>query len=227
MNLHELALASEGLERSEFVLRHPRPALIFLTETRRLDDTPVHDTVRPMSPQELIEHSKAHSKTMRMMEPIPTPLPKSPENPTSPESPTSPSSPTVEAAFAARREELAVTPSSTIHFLEKSTRNPFGSMITIGRATNNDIVLPLSTVSKMHAYFMNATGPTWKITDQHSANGTFVDGAKVPNGQAAPCPDGARIGFGNEVHCRFFFPDSIFRLIEGYRLQVVRFDRPR
>jgi hypothetical protein len=209
MNLHELALASEGLERPEFVLRHSRPALVFLTETRRLDDTPVHDTVRPMSHEELVLRSKG----MRMTDPIPTPSPSSPTLP--------------EGTLPSPREELAVTPSSQIHFLEKSTRNPFGSMITIGRATNNDIVLPLSTVSKMHAYFMNATGPTWKITDQHSANGTYVDGIKLPDGQAAACVDGARIGFGNEVHCRFFFPESIFGIVEGYRRHVVRFDRPR
>lgn len=206
MNLHELALGSEGLDETEFLIRHATPALVFLTETTPLEDTPAHDTVRPMTYQELV----ARSKGLRMTDPIP-PVPSS-------------SSPTLPGTAAAPRDQLAVTPSSTVFFLEKSSRNPFGSMITVGRATNNDVVIPLKTVSKMHAYFMSASGPTWKLTDQHSANGTFVDDLKLPDGQGVPLPDGAKVGFGSEAQCRFYTPQGLFRLIESYRPHVVRPD---
>src|SRR3954454_11773205 len=144
MNVHELALDTEGLDEAKFLNRYKLPALVFLTETTRLEDTPAHDTVEGLT----IEQLTARSKGLRMTDPIPTPL--------------SSTSPTVQGN-AAPREELAVTPSSAIFFLEKSNRNPFGSMITIGRATNNDVVLPLRTVSKMHAYLTQLGGP-WKIT---------------------------------------------------------------
>jgi len=207
MNLHELALASDGLDEAEFLVRHARPALVFLTETTRLEDTPAHDTVRPMTVAELI----ASSKRLRMTDPIPTPG--------------SSSSPTVQGDETSR-EQLAMTPSSSVFFLEKSSRNPFGSMITVGRATNNDVVLPFRTVSKMHAYFMSVSGPTWRLTDQHSANGTFVDGLRVPDGQAVTLENAGHLGFGNEVQCRFFTPLGLWRLIESYRPHVVRPDPP-
>src|SRR5580700_9401899 len=45
MNVHELAIATEGLDETAFLTRHAVPALVFLTETVRLEDTPAHDTV--------------------------------------------------------------------------------------------------------------------------------------------------------------------------------------
>jgi hypothetical protein len=202
MNVHELALATEGLDEAAFLERYKHSALVFLTETSRLEDTPAHDTVRPMTLQELL----ARSKGLRMTDPIPTPG--------------SSTSPT-QTGSNERHDEVAITPASTIFFVEKSNRNPFGSMITVGRATNNDVVLPLRTISKMHSYFMQ-TGAGWKITDQHSANGTFVDALKLPDGQGALLSDGARIGFGNEAQCRFYTPSGLWKLIESYRGYVVR-----
>ncbi len=206
MNVHELALATEGLDEATYLTRFPQAAFVFLTEATRLDDTPAHDTVRPMSMSELI----ARSKGLRMTDPIPTP--------TSSTSPTLPGN-------AGPAEPVAVTPSSSVVFLEKSTRNPFGSMITVGRATNNDVVLPLRTISKMHSYLI-CTSNGWKITDQHSANGTFVDGLRLPDGQGATLPDGARLGFGNESQCHFYTAKGLWRLIEAYRPHVVRADPP-
>ena len=207
MNLHELTLASEGLDEAGYLERHAWPALVFLTETARLEDTPAHDTVRPMTINELVERTR----TRRMTEPIPTPG--------------SSTSPTVQGDLKANAPQ-AVTPSSTVFFLEKSSRNPFGSLITVGRATNNDIVLPLRTVSKMHAYFMGSSGPAWKVTDQHSANGTFVDGFKLPGGSGANLSDNAHIAFGADAQCRFLEPKGLWKLIVTCRNHVVRPDRP-
>jgi hypothetical protein len=206
MNVHELALATEGLDEAAFLARHTHAALVFLTEATRLDDTPAHDTVRPMSMAEFV----ARSKGLRLTDPIPTP--------------SSSTSPTVPGG-AGPDESVAVTPSSSIVFLEKSSRNPFGSMITVGRATNNDVVLPLRTISKMHSYLM-CTSAGWKITDQHSANGTFIDGNKLPDGQGALLVDGVRVGFGNESQCHFYTARGLWRLIETYRVHVVRTDPP-
>ena len=207
MNLHELMLACEGLDEAGFLERHVWPALVFLTETARLEDTPAHDTVRPMTLNELVERSR----TRRMTEPIPTPG--------------SSTSPTVQGDLTSPTPQ-AITPSSTVFFLEKSSRNPFGSLITVGRATNNDIVLPLRTVSKMHAYFMGSSGPAWKVTDQHSANGTFVAGLKLPGGSAANLTDNTHIAFGADAQCRFLEPKGLWKLVVTCREHVVRPDRP-
>lgn len=46
--------------------------------------------------------------------------------------------------------------------------------ITIGRRTENEVVVPEATVSGQHARFKWATG-TWNIEDMGSTNGTYVD----------------------------------------------------
>ena len=49
---------------------------------------------------------------------------------------------------------------------------------TIGTEATRDIVIPDNGVSGYHATLRNE-GERWRITDEMSANGTFVDGAKI------------------------------------------------
>ena len=99
-----------------------------------------------------------------------------------------------------------------VAFLAKSDRNPFAMMITVGRATNNDVILPDRTVSKFHASFRSS--PTgWIITDQRSANGTFVDGKRLDAGQSLLLTDEASIRFGKTFTTRFLTPRALFKLL--------------
>ena len=50
--------------------------------------------------------------------------------------------------------------------------------LTIGRADDNDVVLPDAGVSKHHAY-IECGDKGWVIVDNGSANGVFVNGTKV------------------------------------------------
>jgi len=50
--------------------------------------------------------------------------------------------------------------------------------LTIGRAEDNDVVLPDTGVSKHHAY-IERSGNSYVIVDNGSANGVFVNGYKV------------------------------------------------
>jgi FHA domain len=53
-----------------------------------------------------------------------------------------------------------------------------GARLTIGRDASNTVVLPSSFVSKLHAVLEHREG-RYLIEDQHSANGTKVNGAPV------------------------------------------------
>ena len=66
---------------------------------------------------------------------------------------------------------------------------------SIGRDAENDIVLPKTTVSRRHARLLFVEG-RWLIEDRGSANGTFVNGERVPFGSAFPLRHGDRIGVG-------------------------------
>lgn len=102
--------------------------------------------------------------------------------------------------------------SAHVAFLAKSDRNPFAMMITVGRATNNDVILPDRTVSKFHASFRSS--PTgWIVTDQRSANGTYVDGKRLDAGASALLAEDATLRFGKTFVARFVTPGALARLL--------------
>lgn len=62
--------------------------------------------------------------------------------------------------------------------------NPYASMITLGRARNNDVAITDISVSKLHAWIRRGDNGTFhegdfSITDAGSRNGTFVNGVEV------------------------------------------------
>ncbi len=88
-------------------------------------------------------------------------------------------------------------------------KNAFAMMITVGRAANNDIVIPDGRVSKFHAYFRQQ-GADWLICDANSRNGTFVDGQAVPQQGGAPVRPGARIRLAKSLELVFYDPPALF-----------------
>src|SRR5690242_3465141 len=67
--------------------------------------------------------------------------------------------------------------------------------LTIGRTPDNDLSLPDTLVSRHHAEIrLEPEGLT--LTDLHSSNGTFVDGARLPPNQPRLLTNGARIQIG-------------------------------
>jgi ABC-type multidrug transport system ATPase subunit len=65
--------------------------------------------------------------------------------------------------------------------------------VKIGRAPDNDVVIPDVLVSRHHATLVPHTGWT-EIRDARSSNGTFVNGVRV---EAAPLHDGDVVTIGN------------------------------
>jgi pSer/pThr/pTyr-binding forkhead associated (FHA) protein len=69
-------------------------------------------------------------------------------------------------------------------------------MVTVGRARNNDIVVPDALVSKFHAFFRQLDGE-WALADAGSANGTRIgDVELVPKGAPEKVKNGDRVTFG-------------------------------
>jgi pSer/pThr/pTyr-binding forkhead associated (FHA) protein len=102
---------------------------------------------------------------------------------------------------------------ASIEPLVKTTRNPFAGMITVGRATNNDVCLAVGSVSKLHAYFQNV-GPKWSIRDGTSSNGTFVNGRKLEPNTAVELEDGAHLAFGPDTECLFKLPKGLYQFLQ-------------
>jgi len=90
-----------------------------------------------------------------------------------------------------------------LYRIAKTPRNPWKSKITIGRASNNDVIIRHPSVSKLHAYFGHSEGaPTVSTTlvDAGSANGSVVNGHTAPPDEPVAIEPGALVKLG-DVEC--------------------------
>jgi hypothetical protein len=116
----------------------------------------------------------------------------------------------LEAARHMARMSEAIHPEAQLEWLKKSERNPFGALITVGRARNNDVVIEHPTVSKLHVIFTRVANG-WHVSDERSSNGTFLNGVKLTPGEKRPISDGDSLRFGPDIVGRFFEPGSLWQ----------------
>ncbi len=82
--------------------------------------------------------------------------------------------------------------------LEKSKDNVFQRRVTMGRTTNNDIVLDDASVSRFHGWLQRDDGSgKWTLTDAGSKNGTWVQSSKLTAKKPVILENGARLRVGN------------------------------
>jgi hypothetical protein len=93
---------------------------------------------------------------------------------------------------------------------KRSGSNAFMSMITIGRATNNDVVLDARGISKFHAYVLREPGGGFTLVDAGSSYGTHVNERPVkPREEKVPLRGGEAITFGS-VRTTFHLPATLY-----------------
>ncbi len=84
-------------------------------------------------------------------------------------------------------------------FPVRRTERSITHLITVGRMTNNDVVVPDISVSRFHAFVKQGDNGVFQIQDGGSTNGTTVNGFSVPTkGTGAPVDlkpgDSVRLG---------------------------------
>jgi pSer/pThr/pTyr-binding forkhead associated (FHA) protein len=116
-----------------------------------------------------------------------------------------PTIPTVNEALLDRSVYLAP--------LAKSDRNPYQNFIFVGRASTCDVILRDASVSKTHAVFeRDAQQPLWRIRDNRSHNGTWVNRARLQPEARIPVASGDSIVFG-AYPAYLLFPDELRRIL--------------
>lgn len=99
--------------------------------------------------------------------------------------------------------------------LKKSKDNAFRRGITVGRTSNNDVVLAHTSVSRFHAYFQMGDAPDeWKVADAGSKNGTKLAGQRLTPRKPVPIEPGQRIRFGS-VEVQFLTPKALTKLLRA------------
>jgi hypothetical protein len=114
-----------------------------------------------------------------------------------------------EEQFGTLKKRLGKGADWTYARVAKREGNVYEGMITIGRATNNDVVLPAVVVSKFHAY-VTQEGARFYLADAGSSNGTAVNGALLQTrSQKHALENGDRIHFG-ELKAFFVSTEGLF-----------------
>lgn len=91
---------------------------------------------------------------------------------------------------------------------KREDANAFRLMVTIGRAKNNDVLIPADDVSKFHAYLLQRPRQEGVFfADAGSTFGTKVNGEALAPRQPLRLESGALIEFGS-VRTTFYSPES-------------------
>lgn len=102
--------------------------------------------------------------------------------------------------------------------IKKHRINAWSDWISVGRASNNDIVLTHSSVSKLHARIHSersgggAAASGYLLTDTGSSRGTSLAGRMLKQGAPRPLAPGDRIVFG-EVECFFYDGSALHHVL--------------
>jgi hypothetical protein len=98
--------------------------------------------------------------------------------------------------------------------VKKENLNAFVDMITVGRASNNDISLPFGNISKFHAYF-KVDGDTYTLTDAGSTNSTFLNNNQLKPDKPSEVNDGDGLSISPQADFIFYRPDSFYTWVKN------------
>ena len=107
--------------------------------------------------------------------------------------------------------------------LKKRITSPFADRISIGRASNVDVVIRSRVVSKLHAHFVldGEGGPT--VTDLDSHNGTFINNCRMAPHEAGVVSNGDVVSFG-QLHCEFARSDVVYFAVRRRSLSLLELE---
>jgi hypothetical protein len=103
--------------------------------------------------------------------------------------------------------ELEVLP------LVKKPGAQWGDRITIGRTSNNDVVIAHHTVSRLHVYFRHRDGRWW-VTDAGSKNGTALRDADLVARKETALADGDPLWIG-DIEVVFHVAPTLYSVLGG------------
>lgn len=119
-----------------------------------------------------------------------------------------------QTAVSAATLRLPSAEGPIVFAVKKVGENAFKRGVTIGRTSNNDIVLDDGSVSRFHAWILKDpdTG-RWTITDAGSKNGTFVHGVQLEPRRPLSLGERVRLKFG-QVDVTLYAPRAFLELVK-------------
>ena len=93
-------------------------------------------------------------------------------------------------------------------------------LVTLGRAPNNDIVIPDLSVSRFHGFLKQDQDGAFHLQDANSTNGTEVDGIRIPPDRSVNLRSGARIRLSEAIDIFFLQPEDLYQQVQEARSWV-------
>ena len=100
-----------------------------------------------------------------------------------------------------------------VYPLAKKAGASFPDRITIGRTSNNDIVIADTSVSRLHAYLRRGNSG-WVVADAGSKNGSWIGGETLEARREHPVASRALLRFG-DVDLTFFTAADLYGALGG------------
>ena len=100
-----------------------------------------------------------------------------------------------------------------IYPLAKKPGASFADRITIGRTSNNDIVIVDASISRLHAY-VRRDGASWVVADGGSKNGSWLRGAVLEPRRERPLDSRAVLRLG-DVDLTFYLAPALYGVLGG------------
>jgi hypothetical protein len=100
-----------------------------------------------------------------------------------------------------------------VYPLVKKPGASFPDRITIGRTSNNDVVIADTSVSRLHAY-VRRIGDVWSVADAGSKNGTWLRGEALEARKERPLPSRALLRLG-DVDVTFYLATDLLGALGG------------
>lgn len=97
--------------------------------------------------------------------------------------------------------------------LIKKPAAAFPDRITIGRTSNNDIVINDTSISRLHAY-VKRVSDRWLVADAGSKNGSSLRGATLEPRREQPLPSRAQLKLG-DVDLTFYTAADLYAALGG------------
>jgi len=100
-----------------------------------------------------------------------------------------------------------------VYPLSKKPGASFPDRITIGRTSNNDVVIADHSVSRLHAY-VRRVGDVWVVADAGSKNGSWLRGEALEARRERPMVSRAILRLG-DVDLTFYLAADLFAALGG------------
>src|ERR1041385_1353836 len=100
-----------------------------------------------------------------------------------------------------------------VYPLAKKPGASFPDRITIGRTSNNDVVIADHSVSRLHAY-VRRLGDVWVVADGGTKNGSWLRGEALEPRRERPIVSRAILRLG-DVDLTFYLAADLFAALGG------------